>query len=85
MNEPRCQPAASEDCSNPPVLGHQGVVTAVSNGFVRFTGSPNSVIGFPIIPVKVKAGGHLGYVPFWTVALTPLKHRRTPQTIELGG
>lgn len=62
MNETQSQPAASEDCSNPPVLGHQGVVTPVSNGFVGFAGSTNSVIGFPIIPIKVKARGHLGYV-----------------------
>ena len=32
MNKTQSQPAASEDYSNPPVLGHQGAVTPVSNG-----------------------------------------------------
>ena len=61
MNETQSQSAVSEDCSNPPVLGHQGAVTPVSNGFVGFAGSTNSVIGFLIVAIKVKARGHLGY------------------------
>ena len=54
MNETQSQPAVSEDCKNPPVLGHQCAVTPVSNGFIGFAGSKNSVIGFPVMPIKVK-------------------------------
>ena len=54
MNETQSQPAVSEDCKNPPLLGHQCAVTPVSNGFVGFARSKNSVIGFPVMPIKVK-------------------------------
>ena len=62
VNETQSQSAVSEDRSSLPVLGQQGVVTPVSNAFVGFAGSTNSVVGFPIIPIKVKARGHPGYV-----------------------
>ncbi|PFX15931.1 hypothetical protein AWC38_SpisGene19831 [Stylophora pistillata] len=61
-NETQSQSAVSQDHSNPPVWRQQGAVTPVSNGSVGFVGSTNSVIGFPIIPMKVKARGHQGYV-----------------------
>ena len=61
-NETQSQSAVSEDHNSPQVWRQQGAVTPVSNGSVGFVGSTNSVIGFPIIPMKVKARGHQGYV-----------------------